>query len=120
MRTVGQFLLLTILCVSSCILRLDVTTASQGAELVGGFSTVDPNDPKVVAIGKFAVDKHNEDTKAVLVFEKVVYAERKVDAGKIYNMTITAKDGDILNKYRVIVWVNLMGINMLLSFEGPM
>ncbi|KVH96353.1 hypothetical protein Ccrd_001554 [Cynara cardunculus var. scolymus] len=95
-------------------------TDSNDPNVAGGFSPVDPNDPDVVAIGKFVVNTYNEDTEPIIVYEKVVTAERQVVEGTHYNIIITTKNGDILNNYRALVWVNLKGIKFLLSFEGPL
>ncbi|KAJ9536346.1 hypothetical protein OSB04_un000482 [Centaurea solstitialis] len=68
-----------------------------------GIIDLDPNNPKVVAAAKFAVDKHNQDKKEALVFVKVVLAQSKPIAGITYNLGILAKDGYKLNSYHAFV-----------------
>ncbi|KAI3729677.1 hypothetical protein L6452_18340 [Arctium lappa] len=132
----ARILLLPLLGFSLCFLHcLDGSTILQSADIVsnfppvdandpilaGGFSPVDPNDPKVVAVGKFVVDQHNKDTKPILEFVKVVTAESQVVARIIYNITIAAKDANLLNNYRALVSVDLIkGGKKLLFFEGPL
>ncbi|KAI3729676.1 hypothetical protein L6452_18339 [Arctium lappa] len=129
-----RILLLALLGFSLCFLhRLDGSTILQSADIVsgfppadandpilaGGFSPVDLNDPKVVAVGKFVVDQHNKDTKPILEFVKVVTAESQVVARIIYNMTIAAKDANLLNNYRALVSVDLIkGGIVLLTIIG--
>ncbi|KVH96350.1 Proteinase inhibitor I25, cystatin [Cynara cardunculus var. scolymus] len=74
-----------------CFLYLDVSIAFQGTAidsnirstdpynqiLDGDILPLDPNNPEVAAAVKFAVDKHNDDKKQLLVFVKVVRAESR-------------------------------------------
>ncbi|KAI3729680.1 hypothetical protein L6452_18343 [Arctium lappa] len=117
-----------------CFLHHDVATALQGTQsdsnlqptdpynqrLDGDDITqLDPNSPQVVAAAKFAVDKHNQDTKQHLTFVKVVRAESKPMAGITYNLIFDAKDGSQVNLYHAFVVVNSLGIKSLFSFDGP-
>ncbi|KAI3697676.1 hypothetical protein L6452_30772 [Arctium lappa] len=90
--------------------------------LVGGWTKItNVSDPKVVEIGKFAVDQHNKEAKASLKFSKVVSGERQVVAGMNYNLTITAANGSVENNYVVVVWDKpwVKNFRRLTSFKGP-
>ncbi|KAG5569246.1 hypothetical protein H5410_059012 [Solanum commersonii] len=75
-------------------------------------------DPKVVEIGNFAVDEHNEEEKTKLKFQEVVKGEYQVVHGLNYRLLISAKDGNSLHNYLADVWVKPGGKSRTLtSFE---
>ncbi|KAK4727948.1 hypothetical protein R3W88_032865 [Solanum pinnatisectum] len=75
-------------------------------------------DPKVVEIGKFAVDEHNEEEKTKLKFQEVVKGEYQVVDGLNYRLLISAKDSNSLHNYLAEVWVKPGGQSRTLtSFE---
>ncbi|XP_076920635.1 cysteine proteinase inhibitor 5-like [Bidens hawaiensis] len=89
--------------------------------LGGGWKPIpDVTDPKVVDIGKFAVDEHNKEDNASLKFIKVVKGETQVVAGMNYNLTIIAADGSVENNYVALVWdIPWAKFRKLVSFKGP-
>ncbi|XP_071701364.1 cysteine proteinase inhibitor 5-like [Rutidosis leptorrhynchoides] len=108
--------LTTILTFFLICISFDSSTA-----LTGGWSPIgDVNNPKIVEIGKFAVDEHNKVDHKSLVFKKVVNGESQVVAGMNYNLTISALDGDAKNDYVALVWDKPWEkFRQLTSFKGP-
>ncbi|KAI3691743.1 hypothetical protein L6452_31545 [Arctium lappa] len=90
--------------------------------LVGDWTKItNVSDPKVVEIGKFAVDEHNKADQASLKFSKVVSGERQVVGIMNYNPTITATDGRVENNYVIVVWDKpwVKKFRRFTSFKGP-
>nr|GEY98934.1 cysteine proteinase inhibitor 5-like [Tanacetum cinerariifolium] len=84
---------------------------------VGGWTPVNPSDPLVMEIGKFAVDEHNKEVKASLRYENIVNGESQVVEGIKYNLTIKAADGIVENNYQAVVWDKPSpGSRQLISF----
>ncbi|WMV60401.1 hypothetical protein MTR67_053786, partial [Solanum verrucosum] len=97
-------------------------SATQGGrkEVISGLwkPITNTTDPKVVEIGKFAVDEHNEEEKTKLKFQEVVKGEYQVVDGLNYRLLISAKDGNSLHNYLADVWVKPGGKSRTLtSFE---
>lgn len=88
-------------------------------KIVGGWNPIrNITDPKVVQIGKFAVDEHNKEAKIKLEFQTVIKGESQVVAGIKYRLIISAKDGDSLHNYLAEVWDRVGGKSRILtSFE---
>ncbi|GJY49884.1 cysteine proteinase inhibitor 5-like protein [Tanacetum coccineum] len=85
--------------------------------LVGNWTPVNPSDPLVMEIGKFAVDEHNKEVKASLRYENVVNGESQVVEGIKYNLTIKAADGTVENNHQAVVWDKPSpGSRQLISF----
>ncbi|KAJ9537489.1 hypothetical protein OSB04_030222 [Centaurea solstitialis] len=70
----------------------------------GGANTVEIND-EVNTIARFAVDEHNKKESASLEFGKVVEAKQQVVQGKMYIITLEAKDGGDTKTFEAKVWV---------------
>ncbi|XP_076924358.1 cysteine proteinase inhibitor 1-like [Bidens hawaiensis] len=89
--------------------------------LAGGWKPIrNVTDPTVVDIAKFAVDEHNKEDHASLKFLRVVKGESQVVAGMNYNLTISAKDGNMVNNYMSLVWDKPWEkFRQLVSFKGP-
>ncbi|KAI3740452.1 hypothetical protein L2E82_30881 [Cichorium intybus] len=90
-------------------------------EITGGWSPIDNvNEPLVVNLGKFAVDENNKNDGGSLKFKNVVNGQSQNVAGINYNLTITATDGSVENKYEAFIldkpW---MEVRELVSFKGP-
>ncbi|CAI9277629.1 unnamed protein product [Lactuca saligna] len=70
-------------------------TESKGAE----------NSLEIETLARFAVDEHNKKQNALLEFVKVVSTKEQVVQGKMYYITLEAKDGDENKTYEAKVWV---------------
>lgn len=91
-----------------------------GRLLVGGWKPVNPSDPLVIEIGKFAVDEYNKEVNMALKYENVVNGKSQVVAGVKYNLTIKAADGIFVKNYQAIVWDKpWKKSRQLISFIGP-
>ena len=92
--------------------------------LVGDWKPVNPSDPLVIEIGKFAVDEHNKEVNMALKYEKVVNGKSQVVEGVNYNLTIMAANlgGADENNYQALVWDNgksPKNVRKLISWTGP-
>ncbi|KAK9084673.1 hypothetical protein Sjap_025084 [Stephania japonica] len=65
--------------------------------LLGAFQLVDPRGPRVVEIGRYAVDEYNKEANKSLVFKSVYAAQVQVVAGRNYELIIKVADGGIYN-----------------------
>ncbi|XP_047340729.1 cysteine proteinase inhibitor 1-like [Impatiens glandulifera] len=74
---------------------------------VGWSPISNPNKPKFVVIGKFAVSEHNTEAKTNLKFVNVVKGDIEVTDGAVtvteYRLVIAAKDGGAVSNYKVLV-----------------
>ncbi|CAH2078877.1 unnamed protein product [Thlaspi arvense] len=72
---------------------------------LGGWKEIkDISDPNVVALAKYAIDEHNKESKANLVYVKIVKGKEQVVSGKKYDLTIAAKNGGGATKnYEAVV-----------------
>ncbi|KAK9089833.1 hypothetical protein Scep_028915 [Stephania cephalantha] len=73
---------------------------------VGGFKLVDPRDPHIVEIGRFAVDQYNKQAHKSLVFKSVIQAQVQIVNGRNYKVTIRVADG---GTYEALVYEALNG-----------
>ncbi|PWA77902.1 Cystatin [Artemisia annua] len=91
-----------------------------GGVPVGDWRPVNPSDPSVIEIGKFAVDEHNKEANTALRYINVVNGKSQLEVGVKYNLTIQAADGTFGKNYQAVVrdmpWRKS---RVLLSFEGP-
>ncbi|XP_060184743.1 cysteine proteinase inhibitor 1-like [Lycium barbarum] len=91
--------------VATVLLHVSAAQGSRKEALEGGWEPItNITDPKVVGIGKFAVDEHNKEAKTKLDFQKLLKGESQVVAGTNYRLVITAKNGDSLHNYLAEVW----------------
>ncbi|XP_071718963.1 cysteine proteinase inhibitor 1-like [Rutidosis leptorrhynchoides] len=81
----------------------------------------DLDDPWLIRITKFAVDVHNQNDHASLIWKGVVAGWNKKDEvfGTYYKTTIAATDGAAQNNYEAIVWDVPRQRLVLKSFTGP-
>ncbi|CAA3017778.1 cysteine proteinase inhibitor 1-like [Olea europaea var. sylvestris] len=101
----GSLLLVLTLLVALSTL-FDVSTALGGRkakESDVGFKPLDPKDPKVVEVAKFAIDEYNKEAKTNLTFQLVLKAASKETT---YTLIIEASNGSILDKYDAVVSLN--------------
>ncbi|KAK9091920.1 hypothetical protein Syun_026831 [Stephania yunnanensis] len=84
---------------------------------VGGFQPVDPKDPHVVEVARFAVDAHNKQAHTKFELLSVVEGESQVVAGTNYNLTIRVSNGRLIQTWVVFVYVPLRGQKELKSFK---
>jgi hypothetical protein len=84
----------------SSVLILVVLFTSTAGNLVDNMSHVNPNDPHVLCIAKFAVKEHNSQVyKGKLKFEKVINGVSQTDRDVIdYHLT-PANNGSSSNNY---------------------
>ncbi|ESQ55793.1 hypothetical protein EUTSA_v10026611mg [Eutrema salsugineum] len=91
----------SLICLSLIILPLIAVVEGN----LGGWKPIkDVSDPNVEAIAKYAIEEHNKQSKANLVFEKVVRGKEQVVSGKKYDLIIAAKNGGGATKnYEAVV-----------------
>ncbi|KAL7130412.1 hypothetical protein ABFS83_13G132300 [Erythranthe nasuta] len=83
-----------------------------------GFVPINPEDPKVVAIAKFAIEEYNKERNANLVYATVyeaLYAEDAQGTRK-YALVVAATDNKVLNDYSVSVVV-AKGSQKVVAFQ---
>ncbi|KAL9146778.1 hypothetical protein ABFS82_13G133100 [Erythranthe guttata] len=83
-----------------------------------GFLPINPEDPKVVAIAKFAIEENNKEHNANLVYTTVyeaLYAEDAQGTRK-YALVVAATDDKVLNDYSVSVVV-AKGSQKVVAFQ---
>ncbi|KAI3756689.1 hypothetical protein L1987_56511 [Smallanthus sonchifolius] len=75
--------------------------------VVGGISESKgvENSLEIDDLARFAVDQHNKKQNALLEFGKVVNTKEQVVQGKMYYITLEAKDGGEKKTYEAKVWV---------------
>lgn len=83
--------------------------------LPGGWEPVDPNDPTVQDIARFAVE--NNQVVTPLTFIKVVSGESQVVQGSNYHLDIQAQASDGVHDYDAAVSVSLDFSKKLTSFK---
>ncbi|KAK9089826.1 hypothetical protein Scep_028908 [Stephania cephalantha] len=81
---------------------------------LGGFKLVDPRDPHIVEIGRYAVDEYNKQAHKSLVFKSVIQAQVQIVNGRNYKVTIRVADG---GTYEALVYKALNGQKTL---NGPL
>ncbi|KAF8082951.1 hypothetical protein N665_0799s0009 [Sinapis alba] len=92
----------SLICLSLILLPLIAVVEGN----LGGWKEIkNLSDPNVVSLAKYAVDEHNKQSKANLVFVKIVQGKEQVVSGKKYSLRIAAKDGggEIKNYEAVVV-----------------
>ncbi|XP_027125726.1 cysteine proteinase inhibitor 1-like [Coffea arabica] len=84
----------------------------------GGWTPVNPADPHIQELGRFAVDEHNKQTGDKLVFVAVVAGLKKpVELATLYWLIIEAKDSDgNQNIYKALVQETDLEMKKLLYF----
>lgn len=98
MRTLSTLLLALVLLSNSA----PILAAAEAPQLMGGYSTIDINDPAVQTAAEFAA----QQLKVTLT--KVIAAKSQVVAGMNYDLTLELKDSDGTDHvYNVIVFVPL-------------
>ncbi|XP_033137266.1 cysteine proteinase inhibitor 4 isoform X2 [Brassica rapa] len=71
---------------------------------LGGWKPIDLSDLNIQSLANYAIIEHNMQSKANLVFVKIVEGKEQVVTGKRYDLTIAAKDGSGATKnYEAIV-----------------
>ncbi|KAL3519317.1 hypothetical protein ACH5RR_017466 [Cinchona calisaya] len=86
----------------------------------GEWQEVDPNDPKALVNGIFAIDEHNKVAEPKLLFESIFKAEKQVvEQGINYRIVIQAvKDSRSFSSlYQAIVFVTPK-FKKLISFNN--
>ncbi|XP_018465130.1 cysteine proteinase inhibitor 4 [Raphanus sativus] len=91
----------SLICLSLILLPLIAVVEGN----LGGWKNIENlSDPNVVSLAKYAVDEHNKQSKANLVFVKIVEGKEQVVSGKKYDLKIAAKDGGGATKnYEAVV-----------------
>uniref|UniRef100_A0A1J3H2C1 Cysteine proteinase inhibitor 4 n=1 Tax=Noccaea caerulescens TaxID=107243 RepID=A0A1J3H2C1_NOCCA len=92
----------SLICLSLILLPL-ISVVEGG--LLGSWKPIkDVSDKDIVSLAKYAIEEHNRQSKANLVFEKVVQGKEQVVSGKMYNLTIAAKSyGGATKNYEAVV-----------------
>ncbi|KAK9089830.1 hypothetical protein Scep_028912 [Stephania cephalantha] len=96
-------------------------TAGANTIRVGGFKPVDPKDPHVVEIARFAVDEHNKQAHTNLVFLEVFGAESQIVRGRNFKLTIVVANGTrrgFRTTHEALVYEGLKGQRTLKYFKG--
>ncbi|XP_027124124.1 cysteine proteinase inhibitor-like [Coffea eugenioides] len=85
----------------------------------GGWIPVNPLDPHIQELGRFAVNEHNRQTRDKLVFVAVVAGLKKpVELATLYWLIIEAKDRNgNQNIYKALVQETDLEMKKLLYFE---
>lgn len=80
---------------------------------------IDPNDPKVVKIAKFAVDARNKQVRTKFELEKVNGGGTEtIPDGTLYQLNISVIESQVYFTTRLVaVLVHLDGSKELMSFE---
>ncbi|XP_015064840.1 uncharacterized protein LOC107010090 [Solanum pennellii] len=80
---------------------------------------IDPNDPKVVKIAKFAVDARNKQVRTKFELEKVNGGGTEtIPDGTVYQLNISVIESQVYFTTRLVaVLVHLDGSKELVSFE---
>lgn len=97
---------LSTLVVATFLIHISVAQGGRREALMVGWWTPikDLTNPKVVEIGKFAVDEHNKEAKTKLEYQKVVEGEKQTVTDvhyyrKNYRLVIAATDGGSPHNY---------------------
>ncbi|KAK9089823.1 hypothetical protein Scep_028905 [Stephania cephalantha] len=88
---------------------------------VGEFQPVDPKDPHVVEIARFAVDEHNKQAHTNLVFLEVFGAESQIVKGRNFKLTIRVANGTrrgFRTTHEALVYEGLKGQRTLKYFKA--
>ncbi|KAJ8511037.1 hypothetical protein OPV22_001471 [Ensete ventricosum] len=77
------------------------------ATLPGGiYDSGSQNSPEVEELARFAIDEHNKKSNATLELVGVVKVKEQVVSGKIYYLTLEAKESNGEKKlYEAKIWV---------------
>ncbi|THU56490.1 hypothetical protein C4D60_Mb11t17790 [Musa balbisiana] len=77
------------------------------ATLSGGiYDSASQNSPEVEELARFAIDEHNKKANATLELVGVVKVKEQVVAGKMYYLTLEAKESNGEKKlYEAKIWV---------------
>ncbi|XP_055804243.1 cysteine proteinase inhibitor 4-like [Solanum dulcamara] len=79
---------------------------------------IDPNDPNVVGIAKFAVDERNKEAKTNFELVKVnAGGTNAILDGTVYQLDISVTESQISTTRLVAVLVHSDGSKELISFE---
>ncbi|KAL3521864.1 hypothetical protein ACH5RR_014698 [Cinchona calisaya] len=87
---------------------------------IDGFHELDPKDPKVVEIGKFAVQEYNKQSKRILRFVQLFKAKSNDNLPEIkaeYTLIIGAQDNDVLSKFEAVVVEKFNSRRSLIAFK---
>ncbi|KAL7088546.1 hypothetical protein ACP275_13G133700 [Erythranthe tilingii] len=97
---------------------VEVTASAPDSGINLGFVPINTEDPKVVAIAKFAIEEYNKEHKANLVYSTVFEAISAEDAQgtRKYALVVAATDNKVLNDYSVSVVV-AKGSEKVLAFQ---
>ncbi|MCD7447616.1 hypothetical protein HAX54_032234 [Datura stramonium] len=90
--------------IATVLLHVSDAWGGRSGVIVGSWMPIDITNPRVVEIGKFAVDKHNEETKTKLEFQNIIKGEAQIIAGINYRLVITAKNGGSTHNYLAEAW----------------
>ncbi|CAN6988296.1 cysteine proteinase inhibitor 4 isoform X1 [Brassica rapa] len=95
-----------LICLSLILLPLISVVEGNlgGLGNLGGWKPIDLSDLNIQSLANYAIIEHNMQSKANLVFVKIVEGKEQVVTGKRYDLTIAAKDGSGATKnYEAIV-----------------
>ncbi|MCD9642919.1 hypothetical protein HAX54_029968 [Datura stramonium] len=107
-----NFVLLTSLCF------LVIVSTCSSSKRVPNEEPVNPNDPKVVEIAKFAVDEHNKEAQSDFAFVNVLEGGTdSVTGGVVYQLHINVTESDVATTRLVAVLVHSDDSKQLLSFQ---
>ncbi|KAI3738363.1 hypothetical protein L2E82_28392 [Cichorium intybus] len=64
------------------------------------------NGVEIESLARFAVEEHNKKENSLLKFSRLIKAKEQVVAGKLYHLTLEAKDASgKINVYETKIWV---------------
>ncbi|KAK9105412.1 hypothetical protein Scep_022256 [Stephania cephalantha] len=93
-------------------------TAHGGRARDGGWQDVNPKDPHIVEIGRYAVDEHNKEANKSMKLKSVVKGESQVVAGVNYRLIVAAAHLKNVHNYQAVVYERAWeGFRNLTSFR---
>lgn len=90
--------------ISSTLFCKSAASTDKDLSPTDNFHALDPNDPEVVAVGKFAVQENNKQKKENIKFENVLkVAGQQVGEKTEYGLLIKAAKNGVSSTYLAVV-----------------
>nr|XP_027067769.1 uncharacterized protein LOC113693424 [Coffea arabica] len=110
--------------ISSTLFDVSLTTAADDSDEdfspADAFRALDPNDPLVVTIAKFAVEENNMQKKENIEFANVLKAaSQQIGAKTEYGLLIKADENGTSNTYVAVVLDSKNSGRELVGFTKP-
>ncbi|KAK4347066.1 hypothetical protein RND71_033405 [Anisodus tanguticus] len=116
-----NFLLLTslsFLVIASTCFHVSSARSVMKHNFLDNEQPINPNDPNVVGIAKFAVDEHNKEAKTNFALVNVLAGGTDlVTGGVVYQLQITVTESHVATTRLVAVLVRSDNSKQLISFQ---